>query len=36
MELCAAYVPFANGGFGVLPHAILEIRNRSGEVSQLT
>jgi penicillin-binding protein 1A len=32
IELSAAYVPFANGGFGVMPHAILEIKTRAGEV----
>ncbi len=32
MELTSAYVPFANGGFGVFPHAILEIKTRDGEI----
>ena len=27
LELTNAYVPFANGGFAVIPHAILEIKN---------
>jgi penicillin-binding protein 1A len=32
LDLTAAYVPFANGGQGVFPHAITRIRSRSGEV----
>ncbi len=32
MELTGAYTVFANGGTRVLPHAIVEVRNRSGEV----
>lgn len=32
LDLTSAYVPFANGGFGVFPHAILEIRTRDGEI----
>ncbi len=32
LELTNAYVPFANGGFGVIPHAVLEIKSRDGEV----
>ncbi|MBL8644391.1 MAG: penicillin-binding protein, partial [Rhodospirillaceae bacterium] len=32
MELTAAYVPFANGGFGVFPYAITEIADRDGAV----
>jgi penicillin-binding protein 1A len=31
-ELTAAFAPFANGGNGVLPYAIQEIRDSSGEV----
>jgi len=30
MELTAAYAPFANGGFGVWPHGIREIRDGAG------
>lgn len=32
IDLATAYVPFANGGRGVLPYAIVEIRDGSGEV----
>ena len=32
LELTAAYAHFANGGAGVLPYAIIEIRDRGGEV----
>jgi len=32
MELAAAYAPFANGGYGVLPFGIDEIKGSSGEV----
>ena len=32
LELTAAYAPFANGGSGVIPHAILEIRDANGTV----
>ena len=32
LELTAAYAPFANGGDGVLPYAIEEIRDRKGTV----
>lgn len=32
LELTAAYVPFANGGYAVVPHGILEVRTRSGRV----
>jgi len=32
VELTAAYAPFANGGFGVWPHAIAEIRDGGGAV----
>ena len=32
LELTAAYVPFANGGHGVLPYGIIRIRTRSGKV----
>ncbi len=31
-ELTAAFVPFANGGFGILPHVISRIRTASGDV----
>lgn len=32
LDLTAAYGTFANGGLGTLPHAIVEIRDRSGRV----
>jgi len=32
MEMVAAYAPFANGGEGVIPHAITEIRDAGGNV----
>ena len=32
LELTAAYGPFANGGFGLLPYAIEEIRDNAGRV----
>jgi penicillin-binding protein 1A len=32
LELTAAYVPFANGGAGVIPYGIIRIRNRAGKV----
>ncbi|MBI3453664.1 MAG: penicillin-binding protein 1A [Rhodospirillales bacterium] len=32
LELTAAYAPFANGGNGVLPYAITEIRDTAGNV----
>lgn len=32
LELTAAYVPFANAGRGGVPHAVSEIRTRSGDV----
>jgi len=32
LELTAAYAPFDNGGFGVLPHAIEQIRDGQGNV----
>ncbi len=32
LELVAAYAPFANGGFGVWPHGIAEIRDSDGKV----
>ena len=32
LELTSAYVAFANGGARVLPHGIVEIRNRAGDV----
>ena len=31
LELTAAYVPFANGGHGVIPYGIVNIRTRSGK-----
>ncbi|MGH6621613.1 MAG: transglycosylase domain-containing protein [Alphaproteobacteria bacterium] len=31
-ELTAAYLPLANGGRGVVPYAVTEIRTRSGQV----
>ncbi|GAB6052283.1 transglycosylase domain-containing protein [Magnetospira thiophila] len=30
MDLVTAYVPLANGGFGVFPHGVTEIRDRNG------
>ncbi len=30
IDLVTAYVPIANGGYGVFPHAILEVRDRDG------
>ena len=32
LELVSAYVPFANGGIGVQPHAILRIRTTAGRL----
>ncbi len=32
LELTAAYVPFANGGFGVIPYIIHKVRLRDGTV----
>jgi len=32
LELVSAYAPFANGGIGVWPHGIAEIRDGAGEV----
>src|ERR1700728_466499 len=32
LELVAAYAPFANGGSGMWPHGIAEIRNAAGDV----
>jgi penicillin-binding protein 1A len=32
LELVSAYAPFANGGFGVWPHGIAEIRDSGGKV----
>ncbi len=32
LEMTTAYVPFANGGSGVLPHAITRITTREGKV----
>lgn len=31
LELTAAYATFANGGYGVLPHGIEEVRSETGE-----
>ncbi len=31
-DLTAAYVPFANGGKGVFPHAVLSIKTRDGDI----
>ncbi len=32
LELVGAYVPFANGGFGVFPHVVNKIRTSDGKV----
>ncbi|WP_157039200.1 transglycosylase domain-containing protein [Pseudovibrio sp. JE062] len=32
LEIAAAYVPFSNGGYGVVPHVVRQIRNEKGEV----
>ncbi len=32
LEIAGAYVPFSNGGIGVVPYGITEIRTRAGEV----
>jgi penicillin-binding protein 1A len=32
LELTAAYVPFANGGAGIMPFGIVRIRDRSGNI----
>ncbi|MGH1349970.1 MAG: transglycosylase domain-containing protein [Methyloligellaceae bacterium] len=32
LELTGAYVPFANGGKGILPHVIKRVRNISGKI----
>jgi len=32
LDLTTAYVPFANGGTGVFPHAILRIKTRDGDI----
>lgn len=32
LEITAAYVPFANGGYGVIPYVIDQIRTREGDV----
>lgn len=32
LEITAAYVPFANGGWGIIPYLVDEIRTRDGEV----
>ncbi|MEH0070905.1 hypothetical protein V6L77_12200 [Pannonibacter sp. Pt2-lr] len=30
LEITAAYVPFSNGGYGVVPHVIRRIRTAEG------
>lgn len=32
LELTAAYVPFANGGYGTTPYAVVRVRTESGKV----
>src|SRR5712671_3291647 len=32
LELVSAYAPFANGGLGVWPHGIIEIRDSAGKI----
>ncbi|WP_321343752.1 PBP1A family penicillin-binding protein [Breoghania sp.] len=32
LEITAAYVPFSNGGWGVLPHVIREVKTEDGKV----
>ena len=32
LELTAAYAPFANGGYAIAPHGIVEIRTRAGQM----
>ncbi|WP_310621890.1 transglycosylase domain-containing protein [Flexibacterium corallicola] len=32
LEIATAYVPFANGGFGVVPHVVRRIQTHSGQV----
>ncbi|WP_181700594.1 transglycosylase domain-containing protein [Chthonobacter albigriseus] len=32
LEITAAYVPFANGGYGVIPYVIDRIRSKDGEI----
>ncbi len=32
LEVTSAYAPFANGGYAVVPHGIVEIRTRAGRV----
>ncbi|MEM1049231.1 MAG: PBP1A family penicillin-binding protein [Pseudomonadota bacterium] len=32
LELTAAYVPFSNGGFGILPHVVRRIATKDGKV----
>lgn len=32
LELTAAYVPFSNGGFGILPHIVRRIASKDGKV----
>lgn len=32
LELTGAYVPFANGGIGVIPHVIAQVRDANGKI----
>src|SRR5690606_37185968 len=32
LELVGAYVPFANGGIGVIPHVIAQVRDAKGKI----
>jgi penicillin-binding protein 1A len=32
LELTAAYVPFANGGFAITPHIIIQVRTMDGKI----
>jgi penicillin-binding protein 1A len=32
IELTSAYAPFANGGYGVIPHGVVEVRTRAGKI----
>ncbi|MBO6758051.1 MAG: penicillin-binding protein [Roseibium sp.] len=32
LEIASAYVPFSNGGYGVLPHIIRKIRTKDGKI----
>lgn len=32
LEIAAAYVPFSNGGFGIVPHIVRQIRTEDGKV----